>query len=157
MRKLALAVLLLTLPLAAAPIYVGTFGGNDSEAAVEAILGLDITLYDKSDEAPDLTAFTPSAPGGALSGTWDVNDDTVLISYLTVKASTYFAIYEYNPAVNSGNWSTADIVNPGAQQPGLSHLSLWIGPSQPVPEPGTWALIAAGLIGVGLIRRRRVS
>ena len=29
------------------------------------------------------------------------------------------------------------------------------GPASPVPEPGTWALFAIGMVGVGLLHGRR--
>jgi len=157
MRKLLVAVFILTLPLSAGTIWIGTFSGNDSEANVEAALGglVDLTLYDKSDEAPNLTVFTPSPADGALSGTWDVIDDSILISYFTVKASNFFALYQIDPAANFGDWTTANITNPGGQQPGLSHLSLWTAPETPIPEPASWALIGVGLIALGHLRRRK--
>ena len=143
-----------------ATIYLGTFSGNDSEAAVEAAIlastgtSIDLTLYDKSDESPVLTTFTPNPSGVELSGTWDVLDDAVLISFLTVKASDLFAVYGYNPAVNSGAWSTADIVNGGGQQPGASHISLWTSDVLVVPEPGTFGLLGLSLMAAGILRRR---
>ena len=149
-------------PLAtAASIYLGTFAGNDSETAVEAAIlaatgvSVDIGLYDKSDEAPILTTFSPVPSGSELSGTWDVLDDAVLISYLTVKASDFFALYQYIPPANSGSWSTADIVNGGDEQPGASHISLWT--TTEIPEPNTFGLIGFALVGAGILRRRATA
>ena len=157
MRKLLVAVFILSLPLSAGTIWLGTFPGNDSEANVEAALGglVDLTLYDKSDGGPDLTVFLPSPPDGDLAGTWDVIDDNVSIPYMTVKASNSFALYQFNPAQNTGDWTTANITNQGGQQPGLSHLSLWTAPITAVPEPGSWLLIGAGLIALGYFRQRK--
>lgn len=50
-------------------------------------------------------------------------------------------------AQTSGDWSTLS--------GGLSHLSFYDTATSSVPEPGTLGLIGAGLLGLGLIRRRR--
>jgi hypothetical protein len=146
-------------PARSATIYLGTFPGNDWESAVEAAIAsatgtaVNITLYDKSDGGPLLTSFTPSLSGDLFNGTWDVFDNAVGISFLTVKASNSFALYQYNAPVNSGGWSTEEILNGGGRQPALSHLTLW---TSEVPEPGTFALLGLALIaGVVLHRRLR--
>ena len=157
---------LLTLSAQGAVIQLnGQFAGNDNEANVEAAIlsatgvSIDLDLYDKSDENPILTTVTGL---GGKSGTWDVIDNSVLITYVTVKASNYFTLYEYTPGENSGSWTTAGITNPGGQQPNLSHLSFWTGPnttpgSDPgdVPEPMTMALFASGMGALVIARKFR--
>ena len=93
MRRLILAVLLCIVPLSASTLYLGTFSGNDQFADVQSAILFaggsvtGLTLYDKSDDAAALVDYTPSPLDGPMSGTWDVIDDSVMISYLTVKAS----------------------------------------------------------------------
>jgi hypothetical protein len=142
----------------AAPLYLGLFDGNDDVTSVKSAIlsatgsNVDVTLYDKSDGAPALTAFTPNLLDGNLSGTWDVLDNSIAISYLSVKASDRFTLYAYNPAVNFGDWSTANILNKPGTQPQLSHLSLWLASSTetqaPVPEPSTVMLLGGGILGI---------
>ena len=147
----------------AAPVYLGLFDGNDDLANVKTAiltatgLDVDITLYDKSDELPLLTSFTPNPPEGNLSGTWDLIDDSVVISYLTVKASDSFTLYAYDPPVNSGEWSTANILNRNGVQQELSHLSLWTVPrAGEVPEPSTAGLLIGGCAGLVAWSRARM-
>jgi hypothetical protein len=147
----------------AAPVYLGIFDGNDDITQVKSAIlsstgaNVDITLYDKSDSPPALTAFTPNPPNGNLSGTWDVLDNSITISYLSVKASDRFTLYAYNPAVNFGDWSTANITNKKGNQQELSHLSLWLAPQAPapVPEPSTVMLLGGGMLGIASWSRRR--
>lgn len=146
----------------AAPILIGVFSGNDKiedvQAAIFSVTGLtpDLTLYDKSDSDPLLTTVTSSSDG--KSGTWDVIDNSVKIAFVTVKASNNFAIYQYLVPVNSGDWTTAGIVNNGGNQPKLSHLSFWTIPSEvpenPVPEPSSIILMGSAAVAlIGLKKR----
>ena len=166
MNKLFLLVLVLGLcggTLAtAAPVYLGIFSGNDHvgdvQAAILAATGqeVNISLFDKSDSGSGLTAFTPIPWAGALDGTWDVVDPSVVISYVTVKASNDFTLYSYNPAVNSGTWSTANLLNKNGVQQELSHLSLWTTASaSQVPEPTSVLLMGAGVTALGVLGRWR--
>ena len=142
--------------------------GNDDLASVfTAIMQatgtapVNLTLYGKSDANPSLFSFTPNPPGGALSGTWSILDNT-LVTYLTVKAGPQFALYQLSPPASSGTWTTAGGVVGTGNQPGLSHLSFWTveGDGEeplepPIPEPSTYALVGSGLILLAWRLRRR--
>lgn len=157
--SLAFVVASTALSSQAAPILIGVFSGNDHKADVEAAIfsttgvSFDLTLFDKSDSSPLLTTVTASKD--EKTGTWDVIDDSVKIAFVTVKASNNFAIYQYSPGVNSGDWTTFGIINNGGKQPKLSHLSFWTIPEQEnpdtsVPEPSAFLMLgsaAALLIG----------
>ena len=131
------------------------------KAAIFSKIGVDadIQLYDKSDGAPVLTVFTPEDPATAKSGTFDVIDNAVLISFITVKAGNQFKLYQFTPAVNSGDWDTVGLQNKGGQQPNLSHMSLWTVPGQQseTPEPSTMLFLGAGLAGLGVARKFRAA
>lgn len=141
--------------------FYSNAGGGDPEAKVEqAILHangnvVDLMLYGKSDANPGFFTFMPADPATAQSGTWSVNDGT-LISYITVKASSGFALYELAAPASSGTFSTLGLLTPSGNQPNVSHISFWTTDpgSPPVPEPSTLALLAAP-IALAVFRRRR--
>jgi hypothetical protein len=109
----------------------------------------DIVLQLLSD---GLVSFTVNGDG--QTGTFTA-DPGVSVDYIAIKASDMFIIYDLYGA-SSGNWTTADLVNNGGQQPDLSHL-LFFGTIGGVPEPATWAmmLVGVGMIGSSMRRRNR--
>ncbi|NJC35135.1 hypothetical protein GGR88_002649 [Sphingomonas jejuensis] len=174
---LGLSTGLLSTPAVAAPVLCSTgsginlvstgcyASGNDSESAVEAAIraatGIttDITLYGKSDDNAGLFAFNPVNPANTQSGTWDVLNNSVLISFVSVKAANNFAVYQLGGSgANSGSYSSSGLLtNNGRNQADVSHLSFWTARVAAVPEPATWAMMIAGFGLVGGAMRRRIG
>ncbi|MGB5078842.1 MAG: PEPxxWA-CTERM sorting domain-containing protein [Sphingorhabdus sp.] len=91
-------------------------------------------------------------PNG-LNGTWTLGAG-LLVDYLAVKSSNRFILYKLPTPLNSGNWSTAGLLNQNGQQQELSHL-VFFGNQAAVPEPMTWIMMIMGFGLVGGALRRR--
>jgi hypothetical protein len=123
--------------------YAGA--GDDIEAAYNAAFpGAPIQLE-------KLGSIQSGQQGiSGKNGVWSWPEE---VKYFSVKASTYFMLYEVKP--NDFSWTTAGITNNGGQQPNISHITFWGGSTSAVPEPGAWALMIAGFGMTGLALRRR--
>lgn len=56
----------------------------------------------------------------------------------------------------NGPCYAGDFLNPIPSGQEISHLNLWVRGAQQVSEPGTLAILGLGLIGMGLMRRRKI-
>lgn len=151
-------------------LYLGTvIGENDSAEVIEGALAqlgyvVDITSSSKVDAGEDwegnfplfVTYADPDGDGGFKSGTWSTGTPpAALVSFYSVKAANDFALYLVSPAAGSGSWNCENLRTPnGRNTPAISHFS-GVGTVTDVPEPGTLLLLGSGLLGIGLMRRKR--
>lgn len=162
----------------------GIASGNDSLGDINALANwngagtADDWLYQLKDNAPgNATAGTGSFFGVAWTlqasqispGTWTLSGVGALPQTLdfvgVLKGSSSWAAYFFDDrTVTTSNNGTFSIVftNKGGNVPALSHMSLYFrqgggGGNNNTPEPGTLALVGAGLIAAAALRRRLVK
>jgi PEP-CTERM motif len=163
-------------------------GINNGSFAVETAnlntaFGSSFVYLDKSDDVSSSgiggITFTVTAPS-VNNGTWTVAwTDTNLALLPNLPISIDFAVGLFggngsnangagflfsnvllpiSPNTGSGAFDI-NFLNPGGNQPNLSHLTLTGGnvhaPTVGVPEPLTLSLLGSGLIGLGCVRYRR--
>jgi hypothetical protein len=101
---------------------------------------------------------------GSQSGTWTFTPGTTgdVGEFIVLHAGNgqFNVLYEINPPLlNSGIWDTSENIVGNGSQGGLSNFDLFGGPGTPrsVPEPSAIAVLGIGLLGLGLLRRRKAS
>lgn len=141
----------------------GTFvelrSGNDASGPL-TIAGVTYNQLEKWDV--DEAAWENGGAGYEFDGdTWGAWVAPFEILYTIIKAGNNFAIYSQGAGASSGYWATAPIILNGSGRDGrnLSHLSFYGRGDNPpvnVAEPGTLVLLGAGLLALGLRRRRSI-
>ena len=139
-------------PISSGPL-ANPNGGAGETAALTTLFGGTWTWQGKSDDASN-GPFT-SAPSGT-SGTISFDNPVKGLFIFAIKGGPDASYYEFNGGaggISSLNWDTQGIAKGnGKPGPDISHLALYVGP---VPEPETYAMMLAGLAGLGFIARRR--
>jgi len=124
-----------------------------------SFMGLNFTL-----------STTSGTSGGWLltgvdtNGVLPLNLPTALDFVGVLKGSTSYALYFFDDVIfngsNGGTWAMK-ITNKKGKFQDLSHLSLYVKqgdgvlPPIDVPEPSVLAMFGLGLVGLGLLRRRK--
>ena len=120
--------------------YLGRYTGSSDTFAPESALN-------------GTGAFFTITGGSTSSGTWafDPGNTDYVIYAVEVSTSGKADLYAVTPASNSGHWNTNDINGHN-----LSHLDFYarIIPHK-VPEPISLFLVAGGLAGIRMVRRKK--
>jgi hypothetical protein len=142
----------------------GAFEGNDKnqqadvQATILAEFGLSGAVYQGASDDAASGPFTAN-PGGA-SGTLSFDFAIASPFVLSLKAGNAFSLFYFDGS--SGPISSIDFTTLGISTNvqgignGLSHASVYAADVVPgVPEPQTYALMAAGLVAMGFLSLRR--
>lgn len=111
---------------------------------------ISLSLLGKSDDGFGTLGFGDSTNS---FGSWSTPG--YLVSFIGVKASNDFILYQLAVPASSGTWSTAGLVNKQGIQHALSHLAYFGGAVGAVPEPSTWAMMICGFGMAGSVLRRQ--
>lgn len=135
----------------------GALGGNIAAGQTDSATFAGFGTFDLVGTS-DNAGFGPFSahPGSGTSGSLSFDSAQLGYFVLGIKGGPTYSLYLFNggpTGITSLNFDTLGVANGnGGPGPGLSHLALF---AAPVPEPGTYALMLAGLAVVGSITARR--
>lgn len=134
---------------------------------------LDLTNYQRGGPFAGMTQTIATTPGQTYALTFDLGGSNVWgrPDSLTASAAGTSATFTTPISGTNNDWyhetmqftatSTSTLITlqgaSGVNYIGLDNVSVDAVAAAPVPEPGSWALMAAGLAVLGAITRRRVG
>jgi hypothetical protein len=133
--------------------------GNPGNDTFLTGVGGGYTSLGASDDGPNVynVTFTQSNGTGTWSfdeSAWDDFGEIALgFKFGTGGTPDEWFVYSLQPDVSSGEWQFVNLFGQGG---GLSHVIIYGKEgTTSVPEPSTLLLLGAGLVGLGVLRRRR--
>ncbi len=132
----------------------GPIPGNDPGPSGDGFVydGNTYDFNDKDEDGSDGDGGTLEVTGvdwgDSASGSWSVTGITGDAFLLILKSANEYFAFLVPSSVTDGDFTTAGR--------GISHISLYTTEGgTTVPEPGSLAILGAGLLGLGLARRRK--